>query len=76
VQQLDPMSLAFGAAALGGFAVLLYGMFVLVSALVGAYPPATSYFKDQAFYIPAVYGLGVALVFFIIGMVAGKMGRR
>jgi hypothetical protein len=72
----DPMAPAFGGLALGGFAVLLYGMFVLVSALVGAYPGATSYFKNTAFYMPAVYGLGIAIVFFVIGMLMGKVARR
>src|SRR5687767_10366748 len=32
VQQLDPSALAFGGAALAGFAMLLFGMYVLISA--------------------------------------------
>jgi hypothetical protein len=76
VERPDPMSLAFGGASLAGFAILLYGMYVLISALVGAYPGATSYFRNTAFYIPLAYGLGAALLFFVIGMLAGKGMRR
>lgn len=76
IQQLDPMALAFGAMSLAGFVMLLYGMYVLIAALVGATPAATSYLKNTAFYIPAAIGLGLALVFFVVGLVMGKATRR
>jgi hypothetical protein len=76
VQTLDPSAMAFGGAALGGFVVLLFGMFVLISALVGTYPDATKYFQKTSWFMPVVYGLGVAIVFGVIGLIGGKMGRK
>jgi hypothetical protein len=76
VQPLDPMAPAFGAFALGGFVVLLYGMFVLISALVGAHPDAAAYFNNSAFYMPFLYGLGLAIIFLVVGMVVGKAVKR
>jgi hypothetical protein len=76
VQQLDPMAAAFGGAALGGAIVLMYGIFVLISALVGTKPAATTYFKGQEFYIPFAIFVGVSLVLGVIGAIVGRMGRR
>jgi hypothetical protein len=66
----------FGGMALGAAIVLMYGIFVLISALVGTRPAATTYFAKQAFYIPLAIFLGVSLVFGVIGLIIGKMGRR
>lgn len=74
VQPLDPMAPAFGAMALAGFAVLLYGMFVLISALVGAHPDAASYFDKTSPFVIAAYGLGLAVLLFVAGMLIGKAG--
>jgi hypothetical protein len=76
VQQMDPMAVAFGGFALGGAIFVLFGIYVLIAALVGAYPDATSYFADKAFYIPFAFGLGVAVVCLVFGLLAGKMARR
>jgi hypothetical protein len=72
VDRLDPMAPAFGGMALGGFAVLLYGMFVLISALVGTHPDAASTFAKTSPLLVTAYGLGVAIVFFVIGLGLGK----
>jgi hypothetical protein len=71
VQAYDPMALAFGGAALGGFVMLLYGLYVLISAVVGASP---GYFRTAPLWMPAIIGLGIALVFAIIGAIAGRAG--
>lgn len=76
VQPLDPMAPAFGGLALGGFAVLLYGMYVLISALVGAHPDSASYFSRGSPFVFVAYGLGVAAVCFVAGMLLGKAGGR
>jgi hypothetical protein len=76
VQLQDPMALAFGAMALAGFGVLLFGAFVLISALVGTHPGATAYFATTPIYMPIVFGLGLVIVLFIIGAIVGRMGRR
>lgn len=76
VQTLDPNAMAFGGAALGGFVALLFGLFVLISALVGTYPEATKYFRSTSWYMPVVYGLGIAIVFGVFGLIVGKMGRK
>ena len=76
VQTLDPMAPAFGGLALGGFAVLLYGMFVLISALVGTHPDAASYFAKTNPFLSFGYGLAVAVIFFVLGMLLGKFGPK
>jgi len=68
------MAPAFGWMSLAGFIAMLFGIFVLISAVVGVHPPIAAYFN--AFWMPIAYGLGLALVCFIIGMVAGKVARR
>jgi hypothetical protein len=76
VQQLDPAAAAFGGAALGGAVMLMYGLFVLIAALVGTRPAAATYFAKQQFYIPFLIGVGVSVVLAIFGLIIGKMGRR
>jgi hypothetical protein len=76
VQQIDPMAGLFGGAALGAAIVLMYGIFVLIAAIVGTKPAAAAYFNNQAFYIPFGIFLGVALVVGVFGLIIGKMGRR
>jgi hypothetical protein len=76
VQQLDPSAAAVGGLALGAAALLLYGIFVLIAALVGTRPAAATYFAKQPFYIPFAIGIGVAAVLGVVGLIIGKMGRR
>jgi hypothetical protein len=76
VQQLDPMAAAFGGLALGGAVMLMYGLFVLIAALVGTRPAAAMYFAKQQWFIPWAIGLGVAAVLGVFGLIIGKMGRR
>jgi len=74
VQAIDPSAPAFGAAALAAAFVLLYGIYVLVSALYGTWPDAIRYFdinKNNPI-MPAVYGAGLAVIFFVMGLLIGK----
>jgi hypothetical protein len=76
VQQMDPMAGAFGGAALGGAIFLLFAIYVLISALVGAYPDATSYFDKKGLLIPFAFGCGVAAVCAVLGGLLGRVARR
>ncbi len=74
VQAMDPSAPAFGAAALAAAFVVLYGIYVLVAALYGTWPQAISYFDVSKNHplMPAVYGMGAVIIFFVIGLIIGK----
>jgi hypothetical protein len=73
VQALDQTAPAFGAASLAGFAAVLFGAFVLISALSGAIPRETvKWLTDMGLFIIAGMGLGLALVLFALGWMLGK----
>jgi hypothetical protein len=75
VQAPDPMAAAFGGAALGAAFVLLFGIYILLSAVAGTHPDAAKYFGDapqHGWYMAALFGFGIVLVCFIIGLLVGK----
>jgi hypothetical protein len=73
VQALDQSAPAFGAAALAGFAAMLFATFVLLSALSGAVPRETvKSLTDMGLFVVAGIGLGVALLLFAVGWFVGK----
>jgi hypothetical protein len=72
IEAADPSAVAFGAAALCAALVVLFGAYVLISAMVGSYPPATQWFARQQTWMAAVVGLAAAIVFFIVGLLVGK----
>lgn len=72
VEAPDPMAAAFGGAALGGAAILLFAIYVLMSAVAGTLPKATSYFANDKWYMAPLYGLGIVIVFFVFGLLIGK----
>jgi hypothetical protein len=76
VQASDPSAVAFGAAALCAALVVMYGVFVLICAMVGTAPQAITFFAKLNPLMPAVFGAGAALIFFIIGLLAGKALAR
>ncbi len=76
VERADPMAPAFGAAALAGFVAMLFAVFALMSALAGTRPDMVRWFQTQGFMITTAIGLGVAVLFFVIGLVAGRVGSR
>ena len=73
VQALDQSAPAFGAAALAGFAAVLFASFVLISALSGAVPRETvNWLTNMGLFVVAGIGLGAALLLFAIGWFVGK----
>ena len=76
VQALDSTAPAFGAASLAGFGAMLFGAFILISALVGAIPRETvEWLTSLGLFIVAAMGLGAALLLFALGWVVGKSVR-
>jgi hypothetical protein len=69
----DPMAPAFGGAALGAFLVLLVGAYVLVSSVVGAPNTLAASLASHGLWMIAVGGLIVSVIFFIVGLILGKM---
>ncbi len=76
IEAPDPSAVAFGAAALCAALVTLFGAYVLISAMVGSYPPATQWFAKQSTWMGAAIGLGAAILFFIVGLLVGKSVAR
>jgi hypothetical protein len=76
IQAADPSAPAFGAAALAAAFVILYGIYALVSSLLGTWPQAVSYFARQNPFLPAGIGIGAAIIFFVFGLLIGKTMTR
>ena len=73
IQALDSTAPAFGAAALGGFAAVLFAAFVLISTVVGAVPrDIVNKLTDMGTFIIFGIGMGLALVLFAVGWMVGK----
>ena len=71
VEAPDPLAPAFGGAALGAAVMLLFGIYILMSAVAGLQPDAAKYFEGK-WYMSIVFGLGAVILFFIVGFVIGK----
>jgi len=69
---MDPMSTAFGLAALGATAIILVGAFALFSGLLNNMPPLMHEVASKGFPVVAGAGLAVGLIGFVIGLVLGK----
>ena len=78
VQAPDPLAPAFGGAALGGAIVVMVAIYILLSAVAGTRPDLTTQFAKGNPLIPALYGLGVVALCFVVGLIIGKTtsGRR
>jgi hypothetical protein len=76
VEAADEMAPAFGAMSLGGFIVLLVGCLVLASGVVGGQSDLGQKMHDASVW--AIFGgfLAVAVVLFVVGLIAGKMMKR
>lgn len=73
VQALDQTAPAFAGASAAGAIAVLFAMFVLISALMGAIPRETvKWLTDMGLFIVAGIGLGVALALFALGWMLGK----
>jgi hypothetical protein len=73
VTKPDPLAPAFGGAALAAAGVLMFGIYVLLSAMTGTWAEATKYFDKDQWKMSLIFGAGAVLVFFIIGLVIGKV---
>ena len=79
VERADPMAPMFGALALGGSIMLLFGVFVVITQLAGTRPDIVGWFggfEGSQFWVATGVGIGVAVVCGIIGMVAGRVATR
>jgi hypothetical protein len=70
------MAPAFAGAALGASLAILLGAYVLMAAVSGYKPDFVVSLASQGPLLLAAYGLGVAVVLFIIGLFVGKAVSR
>jgi len=77
VQAYDPMAPAFGWAAFGGALVAMFGIFALISGVMGTWPALLQkidgYRGNQA-WITLGGGAVLVIILFVIGMLGGKAG--
>jgi hypothetical protein len=80
VEAADAMSPAMGALALFGGIIAIFGIFVLLNAVMGVRPDTVAKMSgpDKAGagkgMIYLLFGAGGALIFFIVGLIVGKLG--
>ena len=77
VQAPDPMADAFGWAALACSLVLLFGLFALISGVLGTWPNAISWLNQDKYranqaWILLGAGFVITLVFFLVAALVGK----
>jgi hypothetical protein len=75
-EAVDEMAPAFAGAALGACLAILLGAYVLMAAVSGYKPDFVVSLASQGPLLLAAYGLGVAVVLFIIGLFVGKAVSR
>src|SRR3954452_5569351 len=70
----DPMAPAFAGACLGASAFVIFGGLALMGAVLGAKVPLVSMVQEKNLSLLALAGIGVgiSLLFFVVGLVAGK----
>jgi hypothetical protein len=77
VEAADPMAPAFGGAALGATLVGMFALFALFAGSIGARPETVTKLATQSFWILSAIMLGVAVLFWVFGLVLGKaLGGR
>jgi hypothetical protein len=75
VEARDTTAGAFGGAALAASLFLMLGGLVLTSAVVGTRPGLVRTLTEQGFIVVFGIGLGLALIFGIVGLLVGKSAR-
>jgi hypothetical protein len=75
-EEADPMSPAFGAAALGAALVALFGAYALISGVLETNADILQNAGKYGFIGVAAGGLAVTLVFFVVGLIIGKTTTR
>ncbi|CAA9395203.1 MAG: hypothetical protein AVDCRST_MAG64-1401 [uncultured Phycisphaerae bacterium] len=76
VERDDPLAPALAGAALAAALVCLFGIFVLSSAMMGTRPAALDWFRGKTLFINAGIGFGLVLLFFVSGLVLGRVAKR
>ncbi len=75
VEAPDPTAAGFGAMALGGSVLCLFALFILISGMVGATPDMLKTVAKMGILVVAGASAAVAVIFFVIGLVAGKVAK-
>ncbi|QOV87418.1 MerR family transcriptional regulator [Humisphaera borealis] len=78
IEKPDALAPAFGGAALAASLVCIFGLFVLISAMLGTRPDAVLWFETKKInmWMGAGIGFGGVLFFFIFGLILGRLGKR
>jgi hypothetical protein len=76
IEKPDPLSAAFGAAALGATIFVIFGAFALITGVLDTSPTILQTIATYGFLILAGAGVAVAIVFFLAGFVFGKTMSR
>ncbi len=75
VEARDTTAGAFGGAALAASLFLMVGALVLTSAVLGTRPGVVEMLTKQGFFVVFGVGVGLALIFGIVGLLVGKSSR-
>ncbi len=76
VQAADPLAPAFGGAALAAAGVMVFASFILIAAVLGSRPNILKWFVDNKINFLTSSGIGLiaVVVFFVIGLIIGRVG--
>ena len=76
VEARDTTAGAFGGLALGTAFVVLFAIFALMTGVMGVNPESVRKVADNGFWIVVAFGAGVAILFFVFGLLISKSVRR
>lgn len=76
VEAADPMAPAFGGMALGAALFAIFTMFFLISGTMGYQPAMLTSLASYGLWVIFGIGMGVALLFFIVGLIIGRATTR
>jgi hypothetical protein len=76
IEKADPMADAFGFAALGATIFVIFGAFALITGVLDTAPTIMQTIATYGFLVLAGAGVGVSVVFFLLGFVWGKATTR
>lgn len=78
IEKPDALAPAFGGAALAAALVCIFGLFVIINAMLGIRPDAVQWFETKKInmWMGAGIGFGAVLLFFIFGLLLGRLGKR
>jgi hypothetical protein len=77
MERPDPLAPAFGGAALGAAAVVIFGVFALMASIAGSRPQIVQdlYAKTTNLWAIGGIALVVPILFFVVGLILGKLAR-